>query len=121
MVGLDYAGLQATVTAVMEQVKQGTNQRLRRTVLTPPANPWEEPAEVNTDYQVKCVARRVDRRYENGVLIVETGDWVTFSVPEVEPLITDVFVIDDVVRSIRSLIRIPAAGTPVAYRAFVAS
>jgi len=69
----------------------------------------------------KAAAKRLQQRYENGVLIVETGDMVTFAVPEVEPLITDTLMIDGVECVITNLTAIPPAGTVVAYKAWCAA
>jgi len=56
----------------------------------------------------------------SGVLIVESGDLITFAVREVEPLVSDHLIIDGVERVITNLTRTPAAGTIVAWRAWCA-
>jgi hypothetical protein len=120
-VGLDYTKLRGIVDKTLDLVAQGTDQKLRRIALSTPANEWETPVPTTTDYPVKLVSRRVNRRYENGALVIETGDLVTFSVPAVEPAMTDRLVIDGTERVMKSLKKIPSAGTVLAYTAFVAS
>lgn len=122
MAGIDYAKLQAKVSKVMPKVKQGSVQLKRVTTAAPdPSTPWIPGAETVATYPIKATVRRMHQRYENGVLIVETGDMVTFAVPAVTPLMTDKLVIDGVERSITNLTPIPAAGTPVAWKAWCAA
>ncbi len=99
---------------------QGVIQ-LKRIVSTPGPNQWDTPTETVETWPLKAAAKRLHQRYENGVLIVETGDMVTFAVPEVEPLITDTLVIDGVERVITNLTAIPPAGVVVAYKAWCAA
>lgn len=121
MAGIDYAKLQAKVSKVMPKVKQGSVQ-LKRVTTTPGVNPWDPPVEgTPVLYELDAVAKRMHQRYENGALIVETGDMVTFAVPEVVPVLTDKLVIDGVERSITNLTPIPAAGTPAAWKAWCAA
>lgn len=121
MAGIDYAKLQAKVSKVMPKVKQGSIQ-LKRVTTTPGPNPWDPPVEGTPSiYELDAVVKRLHQRYENGVLIVETGDMVTFAVPEIAPSITDKLVIDGVERVITNLTPIPPAGTVVAWKAWCAA
>lgn len=118
---VDYAEIAAEVGEAMEEVAQGTVTLKRVTTATPdPATPWMPGGETVTIYPLKATVRRLHQRYENGVLIVETGDMVTFAVPEVVPLVTDHLVIDGAERVITNLTPIPAAGTTVAWKAWCA-
>jgi hypothetical protein len=116
----NYVRMQGTATRLLERFQQGTVQ-LKRIVSTPGPNPWDPPTETVETWPLKAAAKRLHQRYENGVLIVETGDMVTFAVPEVEPQITDTLVIDGVERVITNLTAIPPAGTVVAYKAWCAA
>lgn len=116
---LDYSKIQKRVSGVMGKVAQGTVQ-LKRIVSAPGPNPWDPPTETPQTWPLSATVKRLHQRYENGVLIVETGDMVTFAVPEVEPLLTDKVIIDGVERVITNLTPIPPAGTVVAYRAWCA-
>lgn len=79
-----------------------------------PGEPWRELMTLS------AVVRRVEQKYVDGTLIVGTEDQVTFAVPSVEPVMTDKIIIDGTERVLVDIRRIPAAGTPVAYIAFVA-
>ncbi len=94
---------------------------LRRIVATPGANPWDPPTEAATTYTLKAAVERLHQRYENGALIIETGDMVTFAVPAVVPAVTDLLVIDGTERVITNLTPIPGAGTVVAWKAWCAA
>lgn len=96
---------------------QGVVSLKRVTVGTPP-NEWTPGPETVQTWPLKAAVKRVHQRYENGVLIVETGDMVTFAVPATVPVITDRLVIDGVERVITNLTRVPAAGTVVAWKAW---
>jgi hypothetical protein len=98
---------------------QGTVKLLRVTRAAPdPSTPWIPGAEATTTYPLKASVKRLHQRYENGVLIVETGDMVTFAVPEVVPAVTDRIVTDGAERAITNLTPVPSAGTPVAWKAW---
>lgn len=95
---------------------------LKRVTTAPsdPDTPWIPGAEAVTTYPLKAAVKRLHQRYEGGVLIVQTGDMVTFAVPEVVPSITDKLVIDGVERAITNLTPVPGAGTVVAWKAWCA-
>lgn len=94
---------------------------LKRTTTTPGANPWDPPTETATTYTLKAAVERLHQRYEGGVLIVETGDMVTFAVPAVTPALTDTLVIDGKERAITNLTPVPGAGVAVAWKAWCAA
>jgi len=100
---------------------QGTVQLKRTTTAEPdPATPWIPGEETTATYPLDAAVKRVDQRYENGVLIIATGDIVTFAVPAIVPAMSDTIIIDGVERVITSLRPTPAAGTVVAWKAFCA-
>lgn len=118
---LDYVKLQKRVSGVMAKVEQGTVTLKRVTTADPdPATPWEPGTETTETWPLDAVVKRVDQRYENGVLIVATVDIVTFAVPDTVPVITDTLVIDGKERVITSLKPTPAAGTVAMWKAVVA-
>lgn len=117
---VDYAGIAAEVAVAMEEVQQGTVALKRTTIGTPP-NEWTAGAETTVTYALKATVKRMHQRYEGGVLVIETGDMVTFAVPEVTPLLTDRLVIDGVERVMTNLTPIPGAGVPVLWKAWVAA
>jgi hypothetical protein len=125
---------------VLADFAQGT-VILRRVVpgMSDPATPWVPPTEdTTTEFTLAATAKRLHQRYENGVLIIETGDMLTISPRawlvqfegepvdpphqvDLEPLITDTLVIDGVERVITNLTPVPAAGDPVAWKAWCAA
>ncbi|MFC3208137.1 hypothetical protein [Aquamicrobium soli] len=115
----DYGRMQGTATRLLDRFQQGTVS-LKRTVTVPGENEWDPPTETSETWPLKAAVKRVDQRYENGVLIVETVDIVTFAAPDTVPVITDTLVIDGRERAITSLKPTPAAGTVVAWKAVVA-
>lgn len=120
-----YDEMQAMVSEVLLPdadggLGQGTVS-LKRIASTPGENAWDPPTETPTTYALKASVKRLHQRYENGVLIVETGDMVMFAVPEVVPALTDKLVIDGVERAITNLTPVPGAGTVVAWKAWCAA
>ena len=114
-----YDEMQGVATELLTEFQQGTVS-LKRVTVGPPPNDWTPGETVETLHPLKATVKRLHQRYENGVLIVETGDMVTFAVPEVEPVLTDTLVIDGVERAITNLTPIPPAGTVVAWKAWCA-
>lgn len=94
---------------------------LKRSTTVPGENPWDEPTETEVTYPLKAAVKRLHQRYENGVLIVETGDMVTFAVLDVVPALTDTLVIDGKERAITNLTPVPGAGTVVVWKAWCAA
>lgn len=116
-----YDEMRGVADELLGEFKQGTVTLSRTVTAEPdPATPWIPGTETTTTYPLDAVVKRVDQRYENGVLIVQTGDIVTFAVPAVVPAFTDKLVIDGIERVITSLRPTPAAGVTVAWKAFVA-
>lgn len=115
-----YDEMQGVATELLTEFAQGTVQ-LRRTTIGTPPNAWTPGAETTVTYALKATVKRMHQRYEGGVLVIETGDMVTFAVPEVVPALTDRLVIDGVERVMTNLTPIPAAGVPVAWKAWCAS
>lgn len=94
-------------------------KRLTQGVATEPGEP---AGTISTQlYTLRAAVKRVHRRYENGVLVIETGDIVTFAVPETVPEITDKLVIDGAERVITGLTPIAGAGTTVVWKAWCAA
>ncbi|WP_425087773.1 hypothetical protein [Stappia sp.] len=114
---VDYAAIAAEVAGALEEVNQGTVV-LKRVTVSPPPNDYTEGAETVETWPLKATVKRMHQRYENGVLIVETGDMVTFATLDTVPLITDLITIDGRDRAITNLTPIPGAGTPVMWKAW---
>lgn len=90
---------------------------LRSITSTPGPTPWDPPTET---WELKFAVKRFDQRYEDGVLIIATGDIFTFAVPPVAPVLTDSLIVDGGERAITNLRPTSSAGTVVAWRTFCA-
>ncbi|WP_379069544.1 hypothetical protein ACHMW4_03575 [Mesorhizobium sp. UC22_110] len=133
-----YDEMRGVADDLLGEFKQGSVQ-LRRVTTTPGPNEWDPPTETTETWELKAAVRRVHQRYEDGVLIVQTGDVVTFAVtamliiqndvPVDPPVpvdvtdvkITDSLVIDGRVCAITNPVKIPGAGTVVAWKVFCAA
>lgn len=123
---------------LLGEFRQGFVQ-LKRVTTVPGPNEWDPPTETTETWELQAAVRRVHQRYENGVLIVQTGDVVTFAVaamlimqndvpvdPPVPVSLTDVeitdsLVIDGRVCAITNPVKIPGAGIVVAWKVFCAA
>lgn len=116
-----YTRGQATASRLLAKYGQGNILLRRTTTTTPdPDEPWNT-TETTSDYTLDATVRRVEQKYVDGSLIVGTEDQVTFAVPAVTPLMSDKIVVDGLVRTVKDLRPMPAAGTVVAYIAFIES
>lgn len=121
MARFDYGRMQATATRLLTRFNQGTVQFLRATPSDPdPDEPWTPGTPSNELFTLAATVRRVEQKYVDGTLIVGTEDQVIFAVPSIVPNMTDTIIVDGTVRVMKDLRPVPAAGTPVAYIAFVA-
>lgn len=114
-----YEEMRGVADELLGEFKQGSVQ-LKRVTTLPGPNDWTPGEEAVETHDLSATVKRVDQRYENGVLIVETVDIVTFAVPAVVPAMTDLLVIDGRDRVITSLKPTPSAGTVVAWKAICA-
>lgn len=94
---------------------------LKRTTTTPGENEWDPPTETTTTYTLKAAVRTVSQKYIDGTLIVAGDRQVTFAVPSVTPVLTDLLTIDGKDNAMKDLRPIPGAGTVAAYIAFIAA
>jgi len=115
-----YDEMAGVATELLTEFKQGSVV-LRRTTQAAGDNPWEPGTETTVDYPLSATVRRVQQKYIDGTLIVGTEDQITFAVVNgIAPsMTTDRFVVDGHARVLKDLRPLPAAGTPVAYIAFV--
>lgn len=126
-----YDDMQAVASELLAEFQQGTVQ-LKRITVTPGENAWEEGTEVETIWTLKAAVKRLHQRYENGALIVETGDMLTIATKgtltklngaavspveqDIEPLNSDILVIDGQDRAIDNVTPIPGAGIAAAWK-----
>jgi hypothetical protein len=116
-----YDDMADVASEVLAEFKQGVVTLVRSTTTIPdPAEPWNKTV-TTASYSLNASVRRVEGDYVDGALILATDNQVTFAVPAVTPVLADKITIDGVAHAIKDLRPIPAAGTPVAYIAFVAA
>lgn len=117
-----YEDMQGVATDLLTEFAQGQVTITRVTPGTPdPDAPWV-PVEPTTETVTLAAAvKRVEQRFVNGTTVVGTEDQAMFAVPGFEPDMACEFTVDGRRRILKDLIRIPAAGTPVAYIAIVAA
>jgi hypothetical protein len=81
-----YDEMQDMASELIDELKQGAVTLRRETPGAPdPAEPWVPVEPTVETWPLAAAVRRLHQRYENGALIVETGDMVTFAVPAVVP------------------------------------
>lgn len=125
MAGFDYGLMQKTATRLMQRFKQGTVILTRITPGTPdPETPWlpATPTTASHTLNATVAAVTVDQanaKYIDGTTITSADLVVTCAVPAVVPLMSDTLSIDGVVRTIKKIVQLPAAGVAVAYKLFV--
>lgn len=71
MTGFDYGRPRATAEKLIQRF--GQTGAIRRTVITPPENEWEEGTETTTYYAIKVAILPMDERRIDGTMIL-TGD-----------------------------------------------
>jgi hypothetical protein len=114
-----YEDMAGVAYELLGEFHQGEVLLKRVTPGTPdPDQPWIPVEPSGQSWPLKAAVKRLHQRYENGVMIVETGDMVTFAVPVVRPLVTDLIVIDGEERAITNLTAIPPAGTAAVWKAW---
>lgn len=124
-----YDEMRGVADELLGEFKQGSVQ-LKRVTTTPGPNEWDPPTETVETWELSAAVRRVSTKYIDGTLIIATDNQVTFAVPatvpkmahdtEEETRVTDTLVIDGAEHSLKDLRPLPAAGTVVAYIAFIA-
>lgn len=110
---------------------QGAVQ-IKRITVAPPQNNWTPGEETETIWTLRAAVRRLHQRYENGILIVETGDQIVAGTMATltmvdgeavapvdqafEPMNSDIIIIDGADRAIDNITPIPGAGTVSAWK-----
>jgi len=114
-----YEEMQAFASETMAEFRQGV-VTLTRTPMTPGANPWDPPTpETPVIYTLDAVVRAVEDKFVDGTTVYATDRQVMCGVLPVEILPGDTLAIDGKVVTIVKTMRIPAAGTAVAWRFIV--
>lgn len=118
MAALDYTKLQQRVSGVMTKVKQGTVVLTRTTYTPNVTEPWNSTTST-VNYTLDAAVSSVGKEFIDGTNILATDKMVTCAVPAIEIEPGDTLAIDGVTVTILKTIRIPAAGTAVAWNFIV--
>lgn len=118
----DMAGVASSVLAEFGAKNQegASSIQLIRT-MPPPGGPslWS-PGTYDLDGVVSAAGDKANAQFIDGTTILSTDLVATCAVPEIEPALTDTVVVDGVARAIKKVVKVPAAGTPVAIKLFIA-
>ena len=120
MAGFDYARMQATATRLLERFNQGEIILTKPGSTTPPAQPWEPPIVVApASFTLKATAKGVSKEFSNGTTILATDIEITAAEFGAEPDPADGLTVDSKAVTVLKIIRLPAAGTLVAWKFIV--
>ncbi len=73
----------------------------------------------STSVPLVGVVRPVEQQFVDGTRIIDGSDMAVFAVPSVTPLMTDKITVDGRTREIVKIVRVPNAGTAVAYKVMI--
>ena len=117
-----YDEMRGVADELLGEFAQGTVTLTKVTPGTPdPAQPWVPTEPTTETATLAATVRRVEQKYVDGTLIVGTEDQLMFAVPAFVPDMACELSVDGRARVMKDLRPIPAAGTTVAYLAFVST
>lgn len=128
MAQFDYSRMQGTASRLMTRFKQGTVTLSRLVDTETPVDadaPWLGFTKTTTVYTLAATVAAVsgdqaNAKFIDGTVITAADLVVTCAVPAITPAMSDKLAIDGVVRTIKKIVQVPAAGTAVAYKLFIA-
>ena len=117
MAGCDYGRMQGVASRLMARFRQGSVTLTRVTPGTPdPATPWIPGAPVTATYELDATVAPIEDKFVDGTTILATDRIVTAAAFATEPAPGDEITIDGKPVVIVRQMRIPAAGTVVAWK-----
>jgi hypothetical protein len=114
-----YDEMQAFASEALAEFRQGAVVLTKTTYYPGPDQPWEPGVPVTDTYPLDAVVKAVEDKYVDGTTILATDRQVMCAVLPVEIEPGDGLTIDDVAVTIVKTMRIPAAGTAVAWKLIV--
>lgn len=120
MAGFDYARMQGVATRLLTRFNQGVIT-LAKTTTAPGADPWTPGTPTTTTYTLQATAKGVSKEFIDGTTVVATDIEITAAAFGAEPDPADVLSIDGKAVTLLKVIRLPAAGTLVAWKLVVRS
>jgi hypothetical protein len=118
MAGFDYGRMQSTATRLLDRFNQG-NIVLTKVVTAPGPNEWTPGESTPAPHTLKATAKGVSAEYIDGTTIVATDLEITAAAFAAEPDMADTLTIDGKAVQVLRIIRLPAAGTLVAWKILV--
>lgn len=117
-----YDDMAAVTTSVLSEFKQGVVVLTKTTPGTPdPETPWIPGTPTETEYTLSATVASVADEFVDGTTILATDDMVTAAPFGAEPGPGDTMTIDGNAVTIIRQMRIPKAGTVVAWKWVVRS
>lgn len=120
MAGFDYGRMQNTASRLLERFAQGTVTLTKPGATTPGPNPWDTPTVTDpVVHALDATLKGVSAEFVDGTTIFATDLEVTAAVFGAEPEPPDEVAIDGQVVTVIKTMKIPAAGTPMAWKFIV--
>lgn len=110
-----YEEAQGVASELLAEFRQGVCTLTRRTH-APGTEPWEPGASTEAIYDLDATVKAVSTRFVDGTTVLATDREVTCAALAIEPAPADILSIDGKVVTVVRTMRIPAAGTVVAWR-----
>lgn len=122
MAGFDYGRMQGVATRLLDRFNQGVITLTRSTPGTPdPDEAWTPVEPTLTTYTIKATAKGVSKEFIDGTTIVASDLEITAAAFGADPEPADALAIDGKAVTLLRIIRLPAAGTLVAWKFVVRS
>ena len=115
MAGFDYGRMAGVATRLLTRFNQGVIT-LTTAPPAPGADPWTPGAPTTATYTLQATAKGVSKEFIDGTSIVATDIEITAAAFGAEPDPADVLAIDGKMVTLLRVIRLPAAGTLVAWK-----
>lgn len=120
MAGFDYAKMQATASRLLDRFAQGAVTLTKPGETTPGPNPWDPPVvTAPVVYTLHAAVKGVSAQFVDGTTILATDLEITAAVFGADPAPPDKVEIDGKAVVVLKTIRVPAAGTVVAWKFIV--
>lgn len=110
-----YGKMQGVATRLLTRFNQGV-LTLAKATTAPSDDPWTPGAPTTITYTLQATAKGVSKEFIDGTTIVATDIEITAAAFGAEPDPADVLAIDGKAVTLLRVIRVPAAGTLVAWK-----
>jgi hypothetical protein len=115
MAGFDYGRMTATASRLMARFAQ-RSVVLKKTPRGPGPNDWTPGDPTTTEFPLDATVKGVSKQFVDGTTILSTDLEITAAVFGAEPDPADALLIDGKPVTVLQVMRLPAAGTVVAWK-----